>query len=58
MVTEAQYKQAQQTIKLYKQQLKDVEPKECKHYGLDWVVEEQRYVCPCGFKGPIYIRKV
>ena len=57
MITEAQYLQAQQVIKQYKIQLKNTKPKECQHYNIDWVVQEQRYVCPCGFKGPIYIKK-
>jgi hypothetical protein len=57
MITEAQYKQAQQVIKQYKLQLKNAKPKVCKHYNIDFSVEEQRYVCLCGFKGPVYVKK-
>lgn len=57
MITEAQYKQAQQVIKQYKLQLKSTKSTECNHHNIGWVVEEQRYVCPCGFKGPVYVKK-
>lgn len=58
MITEAQYKQAQQVIKQYKLQLKNAKPKVCKHYNTEFSVEEQRYICPdCGDKGPVYVKK-
>jgi acetone carboxylase gamma subunit len=54
-ITELQYKAALKIVKDYEKQLKEAKPKECNHYHIEWVVEEQRYVCPgCGFKGPIY----
>lgn len=54
-ITETQYKAALKIVNEYKKQLKESKPKECTHYYTQWIVEEQRYVCPdCGFKGPIY----
>lgn len=57
-ITEAQYKSALKIVNDYKKQLKEAKPKICNHFFIQWIPDEQRYVCPnCGFKGEIHIKK-
>ena len=59
-ITKAQYKSALKIVSDYEKQLKETEskPKICNHFFTEWVVEEQRFICPdCGNKGEIYIKK-
>lgn len=57
LITKAEYKSALKIVSDYEKQLKEVKPKICNHFFIQWVVEEQRYVCPdCGFKGEIHIK--